>query len=97
MIAELTLEHKAIAVALAEYLKEEGYLLSLGEKEELEKYRLMDDEWVNGIVAAKMIGCSPAQVIKLRKRGAIKYKTEGSVPRYSVRSIKAYNNSRIVK
>lgn len=97
MIAELTLEQKAIAIALAEFLKAEGYILSPDERRELDMYRKSDDSYVTGKKAAEMLGCSPARVVYLRKRGLLKYKYEGSVPRYSVKSIKAYNNSRTAK
>lgn len=96
MIMELTLEQKAIAIAIAEYLKSEGYILSPDEKIELENYRKNDESYVTGKQAANMIGCSPARVIELRKRGLLRYKMEGSVPRYSVKSIKAYNKSRMI-
>lgn len=92
----LTAEHKAIAIAVAEYLRKEGYVLSKEEREELRSYREQDDEYINGIGAAKMIGCSPARITTLRKRGVLKYKMEGSVPRYSVKSIRKYNKSRAV-
>lgn len=97
MLAELTLEQKAIAIALAEFLKAEGYILSPDERKELEMYRKNDDAYVTGKKAAEMLGCSPARIIYLRKQGSLRYKYEGSVPRYSVKSIKAYNNSRMVK
>lgn len=97
MFAELTIEHKAIAIALAEFLREEGYILSPDERKELERYRKNDDIYVSGKKAAELIGCSPARVIELRKRGLLKHKYEGSVPRYSVKSIQTYNNSRLVR
>ena len=96
MIPELTLEQRAIAIAMAEYLKSEGYILSPEERVELENYRKSDESYVTGKAAAQMIGCSPARVIELRKRGLLKYKMEGSVPRYSVKSIKSYNLSRSI-
>ena len=97
MTVELTLEQRAIAIAMAEYLKSEGYILSPDDKKELDLYRQQDEEYITGIKAAEMLGCSPARVCTLRKRGLLKYKMEGSVPRYSVRSIKKYNQSRIVR
>lgn len=96
MLAELTLEQKAVAIALAEFLKAEGYILSAKDKEELERYRQAEDSYISGLKAAEMIGCSPARVIALRQKGLIKYKLEGTVPKYSVKSIKAYNKSRMI-
>lgn len=96
MTVELTLDQKAIAIAIVEYLKSEGYILTPEEKKELENYRASDEEYVSGKVAAKLLGCSQARVIQIRKRGLLKYKIEGAVPRYSVKSIKKYNQKRAI-
>jgi hypothetical protein len=94
MTVELTLEQRAIAMALVEYLKSEGYVLSPEDKEELEDYRRNDDSYVTGKKASDMIGCSQSRIIALRDRGLLRYIREGSVPRYSVKSIKEYIRSR---
>lgn len=94
---ELTLEQRQIAIAMVDYLREQGYILSPQECKELREYRERDDEWICGIEAAKMLGCSPTQVTRLKNRKAVKYRLEGSKPLYSVKDLNRYIKKRTIE
>jgi hypothetical protein len=93
---KLTLEQRMTAIAMVEYLREQGYILSPTDKLELEQRRAADDEYLCGKDAAEMIGCSPQYITKLKAQGVLKYYLKGSDPMYSVKSLKKYISSRTV-
>jgi hypothetical protein len=93
---ELTLEQRATAIAMVEYLKEQGYILAPAEREELAEYRELKDGYVSGKEAAKMIGCFPSYIVKLKDNKVLKYRMVGSHPRYSVKSIQEYLKKRTI-
>ena len=94
---ELSLEHRQIAIAIVEYLRKEGYILSPEERKELQELRDKQVEYVSGKEAAKLLGCTPAYVIKMRKDGLLTYRMVGSTPKYSLKSINRYINKRTIK
>lgn len=93
---ELTLEQRATAIAMVEYLKEQGYILSPEERVELSEYRALNDKYISGKEAADMIGCVPSFVIKLRESKILKYRMVGSHPKYSVKSVREYLKKRTI-
>lgn len=94
---QLTLEQRQIAIAMVEYLRTEGYILSPDEKKELQELREREGQFISGKEAAEMIGCSPAYIIKMRKEGLLTYRMVGDTPKYSVKSIQKYINKRTIK
>ena len=93
----LTLEQRQIAIAMVEYLREQGYILSPDDSKALSEFKARETEYISGKEAAQVIGCSPAYVIKLRNNGQLGYKMIGSKPMYSVKSINRYLSKRTVK
>lgn len=93
---ELTLEQRQIAIAMVDYLREMGYILSPTEVKELKELREQNDSWVSGKEAAVIIGCSQTQVTRLKNRKALKFKMEGAKPLYSVRDLHRYNQKRTI-
>ena len=94
---ELSLEHRQIAIAIVEYLRTEGYIISPEERKELQELRDKQVEYVSDKEAAKLLGCTPAYIIKMRKEGLLTYRMIGSTPRYSLKSINKYISKRTFK
>lgn len=94
---ELTLEQRQIAIAMVEYLRQEGYVLSPEDSKALKAFQQRETEYVSGKEAAQIIGCSPAYIVKLKKAGQLGYMMKGSKPMYSVKSINRYLSRRTVQ
>ena len=96
-IMELTLEQRQIAIAMVEYLKEQGYVLSPQASEKLKEYQDKEDEYICGKEVADRLGCKPQFVTKLKNSKALKYYMKGSRPMYSVKSVNKYIEKRMIK
>ena len=93
---ELTLDQRMTAIAIVEYLKEQGYILSPEERQELTQYRELNEQYISGKEAAKMLNCSPSYITKLKDLKALKYRMKGSHPEYSVKSVREYLKKRTI-
>lgn len=94
---ELSLEQRQIAIAMVDYLRAQGYILSPQEYEELQEYRKREDSWICGTEVANMLGCSRANVTQLKRERKLKYRLEGSRPMYSVKSVNQYIKRRTIE
>lgn len=94
---ELTLEHRQIAIAMVEYLKEQGYILSPQASEKLKEYQEKEDKYICGKEVADMLGCKPQFVTKLKNNKVLEYYMKGSRPMYSVKSVNRYIEKRTIK
>lgn len=94
---ELTLDQRMTAIAIVEYLKEQGYILSPDERAELMEYRALNDKYISGKEVAEMLNCAPSFVTKLKDTKALKYRMNGSRAMYSVKSVREYIKKRTIK
>ena len=94
---ELTLEQRQIAIAMVEYLKEQGYVLSPQGSAKLKEYEDKEDEYICGKEVALRLGCKPQFVTKLKNGNVLKYYMKGSRPMYSVKSVNRYIERRTIK
>lgn len=93
---ELTLEQKQIAIAMVEYLREQGYILSPEAAQQLQKYKEAEDEYICGADVARRLGIDRASVTRLKNKGILKYWMNGSKPMYSVKSVNRYIQKRMM-
>lgn len=94
---ELTLEHRQIAIAMVEYLMEQGYVLSPQASQKLKEYQDKEDEYICGKEVAQRLGCQQSFVTKLKNNKTLEYYMKGSKPMYSVKSVNRYIETRTIK
>ena len=85
----------ALAEKVAAVLSNKGYLISaeqMKEYKQLKKFK--GEDLINGVEAARMMGCSPSTITRLAARGKLEMVQVGNVYKYSRRGILSYLDKR---
>lgn len=85
----------ALAEKVAAVLSNKGYLISaeqMKEYKQLKKFK--GEDYISGVEAARMMGCSPSTITRLAARGKLEMVQVGNVYKYTRRGILSYLDKR---